>query len=180
MQTWIAVLMWMADVVVISLGLAVFEILIEQQHGWGGRLNPSGWGRRLFAGTFIAEICEKSYLTVYHVFMFAFVVPGILYAQVWMFTYLGFSRPAYGYLSAASRSGLFLFLVSVWFSILVVEDALWFALNWYYPKSWEDLLQGRIWWHTRWITIGNIKLPRFYLTTPVVAVAFLILSLHVG
>jgi hypothetical protein len=70
-----------------------------------------------------------------------------------------------------------LFLTAAWFSILVVEDALWFLLNWYYPKSMEDLLSGNIWWHTRWLTLGSIKLPRFYVTTPIVAVAFLVASL---
>jgi hypothetical protein len=38
-------------------------------------------------------------------------------------------------------------------------------------------LSGNIWWHTRWLTLGSIKLPRFYVTTPVVAVAFLVASL---
>ena len=178
MQVWIAVLIWIADVAVLSFCLAIFEILLEKQHGWAGTLNPSGWGKRIFAETFVAEICEKPYLTLYHPFMFAFVVPGILYGQLWISKHL-LSASRLSLLIKASDGTLssFLFLASIWFSILVVEDALWFVLNWYYPESWSDLLRGQIWWHTRWVTIGSIKLPRFYLITPLVAVALLAISL---
>ncbi|MFZ0816560.1 MAG: hypothetical protein WAM78_13630, partial [Candidatus Sulfotelmatobacter sp.] len=97
MQFWIA-LFWFADVTVLSVGLAIFEILLERQYGWGGRLNTQGWGRRLFAGTFISELCEKSYLTVYHVFTFVFVMPAILYAQFVLLRFLGLCQSVAGHL----------------------------------------------------------------------------------
>jgi hypothetical protein len=190
MHIWSAVFLWITDITALSLVLAIFEILIEHQYGWGGRLNPSGWGRKLFAETIVSEVCEKSYLTVYHVFTFAVVLPSLLFVQLLAAVHTGMLHPAYGSLFGAFHGGLlmeigdvpflpFLFLASIWFAILVVEDALWFALNWYYPRSWQDLLQGKIWWHTRWVSLGNIKLPRFYVTTPVVAVVLLALSLSV-
>ena len=52
--------------------------------------------------------------------------------------------------------------VQRWLLLCVVEDFLWFALNWYYPGSLRELIAGRIWWHTRWWRIGSIKLPGFY------------------
>lgn len=179
MRYWIT-LFWLADIVVLSLGLAIFEILLERQYGWGGRLNTQGWGRRLFAGTFVSELAEKSYLTVYHVFTFVFVMPAILYAQFVLLKFLGVCQPVAGHLLMqveGVRFAPFMCFLSIWFAILVVEDALWFALNWYYPESWKDLLAGNIWWHTRWVRLGRIKLPRFYLTTPLAAVALLLLSL---
>jgi hypothetical protein len=188
MQVWMVVLAWFLNVLVLSLALAIFEILIEKQNGWASAANPNGWGRKLFGGSILSRVCEKHYLTVYHVFVFAVVVPMILWGELLLVESFGIGHPVFSRLFASSQAywvmrvdGValipLLFLTAAWFSILVVEDALWFLLNWYYPTSMEDLLSGNIWWHTRWLTLGSIKLPRFYVTTPVVAVAFLVASL---
>jgi hypothetical protein len=189
MQQWIVVLAWCLNVLFLSLALAIFEILIERQNGWASAANPSGWGRKLFAESVIARICEKPYLTVYHLFVFVIVVPAILFGEFLLVKSLGIGRPVYSRLLDAPKwyammqmGGVtvtpILFLLAAWFSILVVEDLLWFVLNWYYPKSMQDLLSGNIWWHTQWVSMGRIKLPRFYVTTPLVAVALLALSLN--
>lgn len=179
---------WFLNVLGLSLVLAIFEILIERQNGWASAADPKGWGRKLFLGSVISRVCEKHYLTVYHVFVFALVIPMILWGELWLVASFGIGHPVFSRLVVAAQANLvmqvggvalipLLFLTAAWFSILVVEDALWFLLNWYYPKSMEDLLSGNIWWHTRWLTLGSIKLPRFYVTTPLVAAAFLVASL---
>jgi hypothetical protein len=184
MQPWVVVLGWCVNVLVLSLILAVFEILIERENGWASAANPNGWGRRLFSGSIISRICEKHYLTVYHVVMFALVVPCILVGELLLLP----SAAAGHHLFPAPKSYLvmligpvrvmpILFLGAAWFLILAVEDVLWFVLNWYYPSSMDDLLSGKIWWHTRWVTVGPINLPRFYLTTPLMAFALLTASL---
>lgn len=188
MQPWIAVLVWGLNVLALSLPLAIFEILLEKQNGWGSALNPNGWGRRLFAGTIVSDLCEKSHLTVYHLFVFVVVMPSILFGELWIVERFAIGHPAYSH--ALGSSGAYLvmqigqvklmplfYLIAAWFSLLGVEDILWFALNWYHPTSWTDLLSGRIHWHTRWVSLGSIKLPRFYVTTQLAAAVLLTGSL---
>jgi hypothetical protein len=188
MQPWIVVLAWCLNVLVLSLALALSEILLEKENGWASASNPKGGGRKLFGGSIISEICEKPYLTVYHLFIFLLVVPLILGGELLLVEFLGIGHPVFSRLFVGHATYLVmqvggvtlipvLFLTAAWFCIFVVEDLLWFLLNWYYPKSMEDLLSGKIWWHTRWLTLGSIKLPRFYLTIPLVAASFLAASL---
>jgi len=145
---------YLANVALLSLGLALVEIVMEKGRGWGSGLNQRTWGRKLWEGSLIARLCEKQYVTLYHVVMFAMVLPGIFIAEY----------------VAAARSGVVqvdwvrgvLFVAGSWLLLCVVEDFLWFALNWYYPGSLRELIAGRIWWHTRWWSIGSVKLPGFY------------------
>jgi hypothetical protein len=188
MQPWIVVLAWCLNVLVLSLALAIFEILVEKANGWASGSNPKGAGRELFRDSLISEICEKPYLTAYHLFVFLLILPLILGGELLLVETLGIGHPVFlsslfaGSAHLAMQVGgvtfiPFLFLTAAWFLILVVEDLLWFLLNWHYPKSMEDLLAGNIWWHTRWLTLGSIKLPRFYVTISFVAVVFLTASL---
>jgi hypothetical protein len=188
MQPWIVVLAWCLNVLVLSLALAIFEILFEKEKGWASATNPKGAGRELFRGSIIAEICEKPYLTAYHLFVFSVIIPLILGGELLLVEALGIGHPVFRRWFVSPVPYLvmqvggvklipLLFLTGAWFCILVVEDLLWFLLNWYYPRSMEDLLAGRIWWHTRWLTLGSIKLPRFYLTISLVAVFLLTASL---
>jgi len=188
MQLWTVVLAWCLNVLVLSLALAIFEIVVEKENGWASGTNPKRAGRRLFRGSFISEVCEKPYLTAYHLFVFLLLLPLVLVGELLLVQAIGAGHAVFGNLSVSPTNYLmmqvggvtfipFLFLTSAWFCILVVEDLLWFLLNWYYPKSMEDLLSGRIWWHTRWLTLGSIKIPRFYLTISLVAILFLAASL---
>jgi len=191
MQQWIVIFAWCGNVLVVSLALAIFEIVLERHNGWGSGLNPSGWGRKLFGESIISQICEKPYFTVYHLFTFLFIVPVLLVGELLLVNSLEIGHPVYSYLFLGSKPHFvmqvgevrlipLLFLTAGWLSILVVEDVLWFALNWHYPKSWAELLSGNIWWHTRWLNFGSIKLPRFYVTTQLLASAFLMASLRFG
>jgi len=62
--------------------------------------------------------------------------------------------------------------------LLGAEDFLWFALNWFYPGSLKDLLSGNVWWHSRWVSLGATKLPRFYLSLPLLSALFLFASVY--
>lgn len=184
MQVWPVVLVWFSNILVMSLVLATFEILLEKNNGWGSGLNSNGWGKRVFEGSAIARISEKPYFTVYHIFMFLLVVPTCLIVEYLAVKSLGIAHVAHSRVLGNSNLCLVMqignvrivplfYLVSVWFALVFVEDFLWFIMNWYYPNSLQELLSGKIWWHKRWISLGPIKLPRFYLSSLVLSIAFL-------
>jgi len=188
MQTLPIILAWFLNVLVMSLGLALFEILLEKRNGWGSGLNPNGWGRKLLRGNIVARIGEKPYYTVYHVFVFFVVLPAVFLVEYLLVKSFGAGRMVYSIVFCTSSTSFvmqignvrfvaLLYIIAAWFAILSVEDFLWFLMNWYYPGSFRDLLDGKIWWHRRWINLGPIKLPRFYLSSVVLAIVFLAASI---
>jgi hypothetical protein len=173
--------LWLLNVALVSCAIALFEIVLEKDHGWASGLAQSGLARPLWQGSSLARLLEKPYVTVYHLLLFGAVVPLILAGQCWIIRALWITRAA-GVRDAGIltvwRMGSVRFVpllsgIAAWLAIFALEDFLWFALNWHYPSSMYDLLSGRIWWHTRWITLGRIKLPRFYLPTLLLACIFL-------
>lgn len=163
---------WTADVMLLSSVLAVFEIVLERDRGWGSALNERGWGRKLLAGNpLIRWVADKPYVTSYHLLVFGTLLPLVLWCQYRIGISLGFG--------SALRSGHavadLMFLFSAFLAICVLEDFLWFALNWYYPRGLADLLAGNIWWHTEWIPLGpSVQLPRCYLSAGSVAILALV------
>ena len=185
MKLLVLILLWFVNAVVLGVVFALFEILLERERGWASGMNPNGWGRRLLEGSFIARIFEKPYFTAYHCFVFVCVVPAVLIGECM----LGFSTrllrpsavpPVLGFLKLAQIGNvqfvLVFFAIAVWLSFMVVEDFLWFLWNWYYPGSAKDLFSGRIWWHLKWIRIRGVMIPRFYLSTNLLAILFLVAS----
>jgi hypothetical protein len=164
--------LWTVDVTLLSSVLAVFEIVLERDRGWASALDERGWGKKLLAGNpLVRWVADKPYVTSYHLLVFGMLLPIVLWTQYQIGVRLGFG--------SALRSGHFiadlLFLFSALLAICVLEDFLWFALNWYYPRSLADLLAGDIWWHTDWIPFGrSMKLPRFYIS--VGSIALLVLA----
>jgi hypothetical protein len=67
-------------------------------------------------------------------------------------------------------------IIAAWLAICTMEDFLWFALNWYYPGSLNDLFAGKVWWHTQWIRVGAVKLPRCYLVASLLSAVLLAAS----
>jgi len=181
MQLWTVLLAWCLNVLLLSLALALSEIFLEKEKGWASGANPKVAGRKLFRGSVLSDLCEKPYLTAYHLFVFGMIVPLILAGELWLVGAAAIEHPSLANHLVMKIGGVafvpILFLIAAWFCIFVVEDLLWFLLNWHYPRSMRDLLSGKIWWHTRWLTLGAIKLPRFYLTTALIAAAFLAASL---
>jgi len=150
---------FLANVFALSFLLAVFEISLEKDNGWGTGLGPF-WGKKFFENGIVARVCEKHYLTRYHLVMFCFIVPLVLYGE-------------YRWLKIAP-----LLLVAAWLEIGVVEDFLWFLLNWHFPGSFRKLLAGGIWWHTAYLRVGPVKLPRFYFLSSLWAGACLFLQYY--
>jgi hypothetical protein len=184
MQEWQVVLWWFANVMLVGICLAIFEINLEKDKGWATGLNPRGWGRKLFENGAFARFCEKPYLTVYHLIMFGLIVPAILISECLIVRLLGIGYAVHGRGAGAGwtiqigevRVVPILFLCAAWIALISVEDFLWFALNWYYPRSMKDLLSGKIWWHTHWVKIGEIQLPRFYFFSALMAPILLVAS----
>ena len=164
---------WVADVTLLSVILALIEIVIEKDRGWASALNDRGWGKKLLAGTPLVRWIDKPFVTSYHLLVFGALLPIVLWIQYRIGLLVAFS--------SASRTNHpiadILFLFSAFLAICVLEDFLWFALNWYYPSSLTDLLAGDIWWHTDWIPLGpSVKLPRFYISVGGIAICLLATS----
>lgn len=157
------ILGWALDVLAISLAVAIFEIVLEKDQGWASARGNNFWGRPIWIHTWFSTIFEKQYVTVYHLGMFGVAIPGALIAEWLALRSAGIALPL-------------LSIVAAWLAITAVEDFLWFVLNWYYPSSLRDLLAGKIWWHTRWVRLGSISLPRFYLWTPVASLILLLVG----
>ena len=164
---------WTMDVTLLSSALAVFEIVLERDRGWASALHERGWGRKLLAGNpLVRWIADKPYVTSYHLLVFGTVLPIVLLTQYQIGVALGFGAA----LSSGHAIADLMFLFSAFLAICVFEDFLWFALNWYYPRSLADLLAGKIWWHTEWIPVSRtVKLPRFYIS--IGSIALLILGM---
>ncbi len=188
MPLWLYFGGWLADVLVLSIALVLFEISLEKNQGWASGLSRDGLGKRLLQGSSIARLLEKPYITVYHLLMFGVIVPLILAGQCWIIRAFWVSRTA-GMRDAAWLAvwqvGAVSFVplfssIAAWLAISTTEDFLWFALNWHYPTSRQDLLSGNIWWHTRWVAFGKIKLPRCYISALILAGVFLWVSTHIA
>jgi hypothetical protein len=181
---------WFINVLIFSFVLSIVEILLEREKGWASGLNPNGWGKKLLNGGIIARLCEKPYITTYHVFVFMVVMPAFFLAEYSLLR-LGIVSRVISSMPDPSKSYFLMtigntklnplwFLIAVWFSFLAVEDFFWFTFNWYYPRSLEDLLTGNIWWHTRWVNFGSVKLPRFYLSVHLLSAFSLFASLYLS
>lgn len=163
---------WGTDVTILSALLALVEIVIEKDRGWASALSDRGWGRKLLEGSALARWIDKPYITSYHLLVFGALLPLALWAQYQAGWFAAFGLPR----THPVADGLF--LVSAFLAVCILEDFLWFALNWYYPRSLADLLAGEIWWHTGWVALaGSVKLPRVYLSVGGIALCLLGASL---
>ncbi|HTV13775.1 MAG TPA: hypothetical protein VME68_03605 [Acidobacteriaceae bacterium] len=167
------VALWVADVTVLSAILAVVEIVMERDRGWASTFDERGLGRKLFAGNLLVRWIDKPYVTAYHLLVFGGLLPGVLWTQYSIGVLSGFHGAPAGSHSLAA----FVYFLSAYLTICIFEDFLWFALNWYYPRSLTDLLAGRIWWHTDWVGVGaGVKVPRCYLSVGGIGLCLLVVS----
>lgn len=164
---------WGTNVALLSATLALIEIAIEKDRGWASSLNELGWGRKLLAGTSAVRWIDKPYVTSYHLLVFGALLPMAL----WMQYQIGILVGAVAAFRIDQLPAVLLFLFSQFLAICVVEDFLWFALNWHYPDSLNDLFAGEVWWHTRWIPMGSsVRLPRCYFSVGALAICLLVIS----
>ncbi len=184
MSTLLYVCYWFLHLAVLSSILAVYEILMEKGNGWASALNPNTWGRKIGEGTYFAQLIEKPYLTVYHIVMFGAIIPALLACELFAFQSIAHPVVTRNVL-AVWHVGSITFMpllsaIATWHGLCVLEDFLWFVLNWHYPTSLSDLLSGKIWWHTKWANVGRIKFPRYYISSAAQAAVFLALSAYLA
>ncbi|MDE2031112.1 MAG: hypothetical protein KGI58_02540 [Patescibacteria group bacterium] len=159
-------LFYILNILLIALPLAIFEIIIEKDHGWGSGWSKDKWyakpfhSKSLFIRSIIKILNIESPL-YYHVLVFWVVLPIIFITEFfWL------------------ESNILL-LISSYIAVMIFEDFFWFLLNW----NFDSLRQlcngpkGSIWWHKRWRKIyKNYYLPASYFPTLLLSIILLILS----
>lgn len=159
-------IIYAVHVVCIALPLALFEIIIEKDKGWGSGWNARHWYAKAFApkNTLMQSIRQSLHINEplnYHVIVFGVVIPAILILD--------------GFFATKN----ILLTISIFFGILVFEDFFWFALNWNF-HSLRELLRGphgSISWHHSWIRIGSATyLPLSYFSGLAISLLFFLLS----
>ena len=146
--------------------MAIFEIWLERfKSGWGGEFYSPFWGKKLYF-SWVMKSMEKSYISVYHLVMFAGVLPGIYLAEYFLFVHWvghhGWILSFEGFTVVP-----IIYFLAVWMGVAVGEDFLYFLLNWHFPDALRLFFKGELSWHTKWVNITPTKkVPKFYLTTP--------------
>lgn len=159
-------LVYILNILLIALPLAIFEICIEVGGGWGSSWPKHRWYAKPFIPEnrivkFFVKIFNVESPLNYHLFMFGLIIPVIFLLQYFYFT------------------KNILLLISCFVAVLVFEDFLWFLLNWRFD-SLRQLLKGpngSIWWHKGWIKVGKNKyLPISYFIMIPISIILLILA----
>ncbi|OGN28148.1 MAG: hypothetical protein A3A33_02225 [Candidatus Yanofskybacteria bacterium RIFCSPLOWO2_01_FULL_49_25] len=159
-------IIYAVHVACIALPLAIFEIIIEKDKGWGSGWDIRRWYAKIFApeSSLMRSIQNALHINPplnYHVLVFGFLVPVLL-----------------------ALDGIFItksvfMTLSILFGVLVFEDFLWFALNWNF-HSLRELLhgpRGSISWHHAWIRIGSTAyIPASYFSGLAISLLFFLLS----
>jgi len=168
--------LYLTSVFTIALPLALFEIWLERfKTGWGGNFTSEFWGRKIQFGLAKKLLGSGVELgTRYHILMFPVVVPTLFFLCA---RFLG---------RHVAHAPVFwpLFVIAGMLGIMLVEDVLWFVLNaafhLRFPDALQRLLRGDVSWHPRWIRLGSVKLPDFYVWMPVLVTALLYLQAQIA
>lgn len=140
--------------------LAIFEIAIEKQYGWGGNFNEKHWYARKVSVP-IHILTGTKPLLLYHLVMLGIIYPVFLFN-----------------LSQVFAINNLLVIGGTFIISLAVEDFLWFLLNPYF-HSLKELLRGpkgNIWWHVKWQKIGSVYIPGSYITSLALAAIFFVIA----
>jgi hypothetical protein len=160
------IITFLVNVIVLALPIAILEITLEKNTGWGSSFPKNKWYGKVIGENSkiiraIVKLLGLPYFFGYLVFMYFFVLPIILISE---------------YLTIIPNAAL---LLAVYFAILITEDFLWFLMNWNF-NSLEELLKGptgKIWWHKRWVKIYKNKyLPMSYFIAIPFILFFLLIS----
>ncbi len=160
------IFLFLLNVLAISIPLAIFEVVLEKERGWGQALPKNKWygkkvGIRNLVMRFICWVVGVPYFSGYGLLLWYILFPLLI---------------ALEYVFLVSN---FFLLLAVFVFVLAVEDFLWFVFNPYFPALQELLKgpKGKIWWHKRWLRIyGGYHLPFSYAISASLAIIFLFLS----
>lgn len=148
-----AQIVWYAiNVLVVAVPLAIFEIWLGRfKDGWGGEFRHPFWGYKITWRP-LCLVMQKTYVTPYHLLMFGLVIPAALGIECWVLRH---------------QIVWPVFFLALWIGVAILEDFLWFALNWHYPGALRRLVREGLSWHTKWVQLSkNVKVPSFYVTSP--------------
>lgn len=159
-------IIYVLNILVIALPLAIFEICIEPSGGWGSSWPKDKWyAKPFFPDNKFVKLMVKvgnveSPLN-YHIFVFGIIIPAIFVLEYFFIT-----------------SNVVL-LIACFMAVLACEDFLWFLINWRFD-SLRQLLKGpngSIWWHKGWIRISKkYYLPISYFIMMPISIILLILA----
>lgn len=179
------ILLYLANVLIISIPLAIFEIWLERfKHGpWGeGEFQHRFWGHKI-DNKILCTILQKKYVTPYHLVVFIAVL-GALFGLEWH--YFATQSISNGWIISAVLPIFgavkiipLIFFPALWLGVATVEDLFWFALNWRVPNSLMKLIRKEFGWHTAYYHINPSKtwwLPKFYLQT--LAIVLVLFTVH--
>lgn len=157
---------FLINVFTISTFVAILEIVIEKDTGWGAGLPKNKWYGKIIGKENpilknLAKIIGVPYFFSYGVLTYFFLIP-LLFVSEYLLTEYNL-----------------LFFLAIYITATALEDFLWFVLNWNF-NSLTELLKGpngKIWWHQKWFKIWNNKyLPRSYFIAIILVAVFLFLS----
>ncbi|MAF79916.1 hypothetical protein CL629_02450 [bacterium] len=147
------ILIYAVNIIAIALPIALFEICIEKGTGWGAGFSKDKWYGKIIGknnrwAEFLTRTIGIPHFTTYHICMLFLFLPILLAVEYFFFLHN------------------ILLIVAIYIGVLIIEDFLWFVLNWHFPAL-KELLKGphgKIWWHKQWIKIFNkFYLPKSYL-----------------
>ncbi len=158
-------LFYALNILFFALPLALFEINLEQDQGWGGGFPRNKWyGKSFLKGTGVDKILTKitrfeSPLNYHLVIMFLFVAVFVL-----------------EYLYGSQNIWL---ILSCFFGVNFFADFFWFSFNWHFD-SFKQLLKGpngSISWHKNWLKLGKeAYLPTNYPVWLSLSIIFFIIA----
>jgi len=156
---------YVLNILLFALPLALFEINLEKDQGWGGGFPRDKWyGKSSLKGTTLEEILAK--LTNFESPLNYHLVIMFLFLAVFVLEYLFATR------------NIFLIL-SAFFGVNFFADIFWFSFNWHFD-SFRQLLKGpkgQIYWHKNWLKIGRDSyLPSNYFIWLGLSIAFFALA----
>lgn len=145
----------------LSFFVAVFEIIVEKDKGWGTAFRKNKWYAKKFFIP-IHKIIGTYPLLNYHFVMFFIIFPLFLWGLA-------------SYFEIA-----LLYTLAIYPLALIVEDFLWFVLNPYFPslRNFFRGPKGNIWWHRKWKKIGHVYIPTSYIVSIVLS-ALILLYIYV-
>jgi hypothetical protein len=158
-------LFYALNILLFALPLALFEINLEKNSGWGSAFPKDRWyGKSFIKGTKfgngLSKITKLEAPLNYHIMVM------LLFAAVFL-----------SELFIAHNN--FWLVLAAFFGVNFFAEIFWFSFNWYFD-SMKQLLKGpngTIFWHKSWVKISkNSYLPTVYPSWFALSLIFFVMS----
>lgn len=158
-------LFYILNIFLFAIPMALIEISIEKDKGWGGGFPKDTWyGKSLLRGTWIDKVITR--ITKFESPLNFHLVVMSVFHVIFILEYVFLSR------------NLFLIL-ACYFGVNFFADLSWFSFNWYFDSLTQLLKgpKGSIGWHKSWVKIGKeTYIPTTYPMWFGISLLFLILA----